>query len=186
MSCCGCCCVVVSRAVACPPCIVHSSRESASRGKYRLKYWREHPENHTVPCILGTPCLACVCRGISLQCIRLFDVDYKIPQREKKMVLAGHVARALNAALVLVDLTTREDHFLCERVAMPACSHVAKSSSAQVLCVTHTKRATGVSGCAQCSNTRGQGRCRQPCTVDDASPAQRATYEHVSRVRKGP
>ena len=105
---------------------------------------------------------------------------------QKKMVMAGHVARALNAALVLVDLTTREDHFLCERVAMPACSHVAKSSSAQVLCVTHTKRATGVSGCAQCSNTRGQGRCRQPCTVDDASPAQRATYEHVSRVRKGP
>jgi len=64
------------------------------------------------------------------------------------MVLAGHVARALNAALVLVDLTTREDRFLRERVAMPACSHVAQSSSAQALCVTHTERATGVSGCA--------------------------------------
>ena len=69
-------------------------------------------------------------------------------QTGKKMVLAGHVARALNAALVLVDLTTREDRFLRERVAMPACSHVAQSSSAQALCVTHTERATGVSGCA--------------------------------------
>ena len=38
-----------------------------------------------------------------------------------EMVLAGHVARALNAALVLVDLTTREDGFLRERVAMPVC-----------------------------------------------------------------
>jgi len=84
----------------------------------------------------------------------------KIPQQEKKMVLVGHVTRALNAALVLVDRTTREDHFLCERVAMPACSHVAQSSSAQVLWVAHTNRATCIAGCAQCLGTGDQGRSK--------------------------
>jgi hypothetical protein len=84
-------------------------------------------------------------------CVQRFKIT--IPPPSKNDVGWSRRTGAQRCTEVLVDLTTREDHFLCERVAIPACSHVAQSSSAQVLCVTHTKRATRVSGCAQCSNT---------------------------------
>ena len=63
--------------------------------------------------------------------------------------------RALDAALVLDNPATREAHSLYERDPMPTCSHIAQSSSAQVLCVVHTKGATSVPGCAQLLPAQG-------------------------------
>jgi hypothetical protein len=63
--------------------------------------------------------------------------------------------RALDAALVLDNLTTHEAHFLCDRDAMPACANIAQSVCLQVLCVVRTKGATGVSGCAQLVSAQG-------------------------------
>jgi hypothetical protein len=63
--------------------------------------------------------------------------------------------RALDATLVLDNPATRGAHFLYERDPMPTCSHVAQFSSAQVLCVVHTKGATSVPGCAQLFPAQG-------------------------------
>jgi hypothetical protein len=59
--------------------------------------------------------------------------------------------RALDAALVLDDLTTREDHCLCVRDGMPTCTHVAQSVCLQVPYDMHTQTGTYFGECAQVS-----------------------------------
>ena len=70
------------------------------------------------------------------------------------MVGYGHFApnprrRALDAALVLDNLATHEDHFSCDRDGMPTCSYVAQHVCPQVPCGVHTNTVTFIFGLAQ-------------------------------------
>ena len=63
--------------------------------------------------------------------------------------LTSRRAGALDAALVLDYLTTREDHCLCDRDGNPTCTHVAQSVCPQVPYDMHTRTAISACGCAQ-------------------------------------
>jgi hypothetical protein len=91
--------------------------------------------------------------------------------------------RALDAALVLDNLTTHEDHSLCDRDGMPKCTHVARSVCAQVHYDVHNKVAMSICGCAQLSTLEAKRQVTKAGDIDSASPRQRVTYEHVSRNR---
>jgi hypothetical protein len=88
--------------------------------------------------------------------------------------------RALDAGLVLDNLTTHEAHFLCDRDAMPACAHVAQSVCPQVPCGVHTNTATFIYGLAQPSAWEDRKQARNEGDTDSASITQRAMYEHVA------
>jgi hypothetical protein len=89
--------------------------------------------------------------------------------------------RALDAALVLDDLTTHEDHFLCDRDGMPTCIHVAQPVCPQVPCGVHTNTATSIFGLAQLSTWEDRKQVRYEGDIDSAFLTQRAVYEHISR-----
>ena len=81
---------------------------------------------------------------------------------------------ALDAALVLDNLTTHEAHFLCDRDAMPACAHVAQSFCLQVLCDVHTNTATLILGLAQPSKWEDRNQVRNEGGTGSVSLKQRA------------
>jgi hypothetical protein len=60
---------------------------------------------------------------------------------------------------------------------MPTCSHVAQSSSAQVLCVGHTKGTTSVSGCAQLFQHKG------PWAMDEIVRSRQLVFHSTCDVR---
>ena len=91
--------------------------------------------------------------------------------------------RALDAALVLDNLTTHEDNFSCDRDGMPTCSHVAQPVCPQVPCDVHTNTATLMLGLAQPSEWDDRNQVRNEGDTDSASLEQRAMYEHVARER---
>ena len=102
------------------------------------------------------------------------------------MVWCGVVTscRALDAALVLDNLTTHEAHSLCDRDAMPACANVARSVCLQVPYAMHTRTTTSACGCAQPQHGEGQkashGRGRHRQRIFRATRDVRA---HLTRPR---
>ena len=88
--------------------------------------------------------------------------------------------RALDAALVHDDLTTHEDHFLCDRDGRPTRTHIVQSFCLQVQCGVHTSTATIMFGLAQHSAWEDKQQVRNEGGTDSVSPTQRAVYEHVS------
>jgi hypothetical protein len=88
--------------------------------------------------------------------------------------------RSLDAALVHDDLTTHEDHFLCDRDGMPTRTYVAQSLCPQVHCGVHTNTATFIFGLAQPSAWEDKKQARNKGDIDSASLTQHAMYEHLS------
>jgi hypothetical protein len=88
--------------------------------------------------------------------------------------------RVLDAALVHDDLTTHEDHFLCDRNGMPTCNHVAQSFCLQVPCGVHTNTATFIFGLAQPLVWEDKKQVRNEGDINSASLTQRAMYEYIS------
>ena len=89
--------------------------------------------------------------------------------------------RALDAALVLDNLTTHEDHFSCDRDGKPTCSHVAQPVCPQVPCDVHTNTATLILGLAQPSKWEDRNQVRNEGGTGSASLKQRAMQVHVAR-----
>ena len=88
---------------------------------------------------------------------------------------------ALDAALVLDNLTTHEDNFSCDRDGVPTCSHIVQPFCQQVHCGVHTSTATIILGLAQHLAREDKQQVRNKGGIDSTSPTQRVIYEHISR-----
>ena len=91
--------------------------------------------------------------------------------------------RALDAALVLDNQTTHEDHFSCDRDGKPTCSHVAQPVCPQVPCDVHTNTATLILGLPQPSKWEDRNQVRNEGGTGSASLKQRAMLVGARRAR---